>query len=91
MNPTPCSHCGHVEEATHWNDPGKLAPVSTWMYVKVPAGTTGTTERGTSLFFLQDTVVIAFRTRHLSEREGLMEYKTLKGDTLIGKFSWTHA
>ncbi|QBJ04547.1 hypothetical protein HOV23_gp026 [Pseudomonas phage Lana] len=91
MTPERCPCCGHVEEATHWNPPGSLAPVSTWMYIKVPAGTTGTTEVGTSLFFLKDTVVIACRTRHLSDREGLMEYKTLKGDTLIGKFSWTHA
>lgn len=94
-----CKQCGYaddnahatVEDLTHWNDPSKLAPVAAWMYIKVPFGARGVCEEGKSFTCLKETVVIAFRTRHLSEREGLMEYKTLSGDTLLGKFYWTHA
>lgn len=89
-----CVHCGHVDENTHWNDPGKLAPVGTWMYIKLLGGVISVGPDGQPLptrIYLTETVVIAFRTRHLTEREGLMEYKTLSGDTLLGKFYWTHA
>jgi hypothetical protein len=86
-----CAYCGHAEEITHWNDPGKLARVGSWMYIKLPAGTK-VHEEGIPLSKLTkaDRVAIAFRTRHLSEREGNMEYRLLDGSTVFGKFWWTH-
>lgn len=39
LNVTPCLHCGHVEENTHWNPPGTLALVDSELLIKVPAGT----------------------------------------------------
>jgi len=87
-----CQHCGHVEEMTHWNPPGNLAPVGAWMYIKLPAGEQCHDESGCGVGITQsDAVVIAFRTRHLSEREGNMEYRLLDGSTVFGKFWWTHA
>lgn len=86
----PCHLCGHVEEMTHWNDPGKLAPVGSWMYIKLPAGTPWMDEDGQAGVTPKEHVVIAFRTRHLSEREGNMEYRLLEGSTVFGKFWWTH-
>lgn len=86
-----CALCGHVDEITHWNDPGKLAPVGSWMYIKLPAGTKFHVENGAGTDTTRaERVAIAFRTRHLSEREGNMEYRLLDGSTVFGKFWWTH-
>jgi hypothetical protein len=87
-----CALCGHVQETSHWNDPGKLAPVSTWMYVKIPAGTlVEHPDIADWVTMSKDSVAIAFRTRHLSEREGNMEYQLLNGGKVVSKLWWTHA
>lgn len=39
LDVTPCPHCGHAEENTHWNPPGTLALVDSELLIKIPAGT----------------------------------------------------
>lgn len=87
-----CPHCGHVEEMTHWNPPGNLAPVGAWMYVKIPKGTVlEYPDIADWVTTSTDITAIAFRPRHLREREGKMEYQLLNGSKVFGKLRWTHA
>lgn len=88
---TPCKHCGHIDEVTHWNPPGNLALVDAEILVKIPAGTQTFSASGDEMcYFGVDTVVSAKRTHYLRDKHGNMEYLLDDGSLYTGKLYWTH-
>ena len=91
FNVTPCPHCGHVEELTHWNPPGTLPLVDSDILIKIPAGTQTYWADGTECaYYCVDTVERVHRSEYLRNKDGDMTYRLPKGEYITGKYMWTH-
>lgn len=62
------------EEEDHFNSPEMLAPVGCELVIKLPDGTRLT----------------VFRTKHLAERSGEIEYRLADDSIIHGRFPWTY-
>ncbi|MNL77009.1 hypothetical protein D3C87_2030800 [compost metagenome] len=58
----------------HFNSPDMLAPVGCDLVLKLPCGKR----------------VSAFRTKHLAERSGDIEYRLPDDSLILGRFPWTY-
>lgn len=83
----------HAQEP-HWNKPEDLPPVGCDLLIKVPAGTSVTTLDHAMCKMTYDTeveqVFKVFRTSHLADRAGDMEYRLPDNSTVTGRFPWTY-
>lgn len=81
-------------DAYHWNKPEDLPPVGCDLLIKVPAGTSITTLDHARCKMTYDTeveqVFKVFRTSHLADRAGDMEYRLPDNSTVTGRFPWTY-
>lgn len=85
---------GSTLEDYQWNKPEDLPPVGCDLLIKVPAGTE-------VLMFKSDKAKMGhiteeertfkvFRTSHLADRAGDMEYRLPDNSTVTGRFPWTY-
>lgn len=81
-------------EETHWNKPEDLPPVGCDLMIKVPAGTEVVTVSSNTMVMAYTTdierVFKVFRTSHLADRAGDMEYRLPDNCTVTGRFPWTY-
>lgn len=83
------------DEAFHWNLPEDLPPVGCTLLIKVPQGTKVVTagKEGSSHMGYhtdKDLIFNVFRTSHLANRYGDMEYRMPDNSTVTGRFPWTY-
>lgn len=88
------SGVGSTIEETHWNKPEDLPPVGCDLLIKVPAGSKVVTLKSetTEMGYTTDVerVFKVFRTSHLADRAGDMEYRLPDNSTVTGRFAWTY-
>ena len=79
-----------------FNNPQDLPPVGCELLIKVPAGTDVTTlegqKSGVTMGYTTEAEAVfkAFRTKHLANRSGEMEYRLPDDSTVTGRFPWTY-
>lgn len=75
----------------HWNRPEDLPPVSCDLLIKVPEGTKMVMDvSGSYSFTTEEKIFKVFRTSHLADRAGDMEYRLPDNSTVTGRFAWTY-
>lgn len=81
-------------EEINWNKPEDLPPVGCDLLIKVPAGTEVVTVSSNTMVMAYTTdverVFKVFRTSHLADRAGDMEYRLPDNCTVTGRFPWTY-
>lgn len=88
-------HLGDLsKEEIQWNKPEDLPPVGCDLLIKVPEGTRVLhvkTDRGSMGYDTErEQVFKVFRTGHLANRDGEMEYRLPDNSTVTGRFPWTY-
>lgn len=83
-----------TEAETHWNKPEDLPPVGCELLIKVPAGTNVVTVKSETMEMGHTTdaerVFKVFRTSHLADRAGAMDYRLPDNCIVTGRFPWTY-
>lgn len=87
--------CGmQLSDECHWNKPEDLPPVGCDLLIKVPAGTKVYLGDPHGVNVSYDTDVDrtfkVFRTSHLADRAGDMEYRLPDNSIVTGRFPWTY-
>lgn len=81
-------------EESHWNKPEDLPPVGCDLLIKVPAGNdvfTVETKKKKVVYTTEvERIFKVFRTSHLADRAGDMEYRLPDNCTVTGRFAWTY-
>lgn len=81
-------------EDYQWNKPEDLPPVGCDLLIKVPAGTDVAMVKREAMEMGYTTdlerVFKVFRTSHLADRAGAMEYRLPDNSTVTGRFPWTY-
>lgn len=82
-------------DSYHWNKPEDLPPVGCDLLIKVPEDTkvvTAGKEGAAHMGYVTDKelIVKVFRTSHLADRAGDMEYRLPDNSTVTGRFPWTY-
>lgn len=84
----------HLSDEYHWNKPEDLPPVGCELLIKVPAGTKVHLgdARGVNVSYDTDVERIfkVFRTSHLADRAGAMDYRLPDNCIVTGRFPWTY-
>lgn len=85
---------GSTLEDYQWNKPEDLPPVGCDLLIKVPAGTEVAMVKSEAMEMGYTTdlerVFKVFRTSHLADRAGAMEYRLPDNSTVTGRFPWTY-
>lgn len=84
----------HLSDEYHWNKPEDLPPVGCDLLINVPAGTKVALSDPRSIHASYDTtcdrIIKVFRTSHLADRAGDMDYRLPDNSIVTGRFPWTY-